>query len=77
MSTLDRARVAMFLEPQVELRDCKWCGERQDAWRCKQRAEPDGIRWKCWQCGHLNSWKNSVNKPCQVDGLRNTYSEVA
>jgi hypothetical protein len=63
--------------PMVDLRYCGWCGERQDALKCKQRADTDEIRWKCGYCNHLNSWKKVANKSCQVKDLNYITREVA
>jgi hypothetical protein len=54
------------MEPMVELRNCAYCHERQDALRCKQRADPGGMKWKCGYCNMLNRWKKDKEKTCQV-----------
>lgn len=77
LMTLSEARVAVRLlnmAPMVCLQTCPACGEKQDALRCKQHAEPTGIRWKCGFCGTLNSWKN---KACQVRRKEIIHREVA
>lgn len=45
------------MEPMVDLRVCGGCGEKQDAMRCKQRALPQGMLWRCGYCGTFNNWK--------------------
>lgn len=65
------------MEPMVELRDCVMCHERQDALRCKQRAETSGMLWKCQYCNHLNQWKKVKQKTCQVIPSHNIDRKVA